>query len=789
MNPPKLLVQVILLLSLGIANAQVITIDDSQTAQQLIENVLVKSTCANVSNFKATGDNFTAGHNSYGYFNAGTSNFPIKEGVILSTSTSKDAVGPYQNQIGGGNGSWIGDPDLDQTLGIKSINATVLEFDFVPLTTSISFNYIFASNEYQLYFPCEFSDAFAFLIKEKGTTDNYKNIAVLPGNTTPVSSKNIHPTINDVVDALGTTHSGCPAVNESYFGGYNNASSPVNYSGQIIKMNAHTDVVIGKTYHIKLVIADDKAVYYDSAIFLEAGSFTADIDLGPDRTAAANNPLCHGEAFTVDTKLPATYTYEWYKDGSTTPIPGETKTTLTVTDSGSYKVKVLLSPATCTAEDEIKIEYAPQIVLNNTTLYQCDDNADGISIFDLTKAENIIKNNDTKLTKLVYYKSLSDAQNETNPIQNPATYTNSLPNETITARVSNDFGCVNYAQLNLAISNNSISTQNPIEICDYGELWDGIAPNDDSLLHDGKAQFDLNAQVTPQVINGLPAGLTVEYYLTQTDAIAQKNKLPNLFTNTIPNQQIIYARIVNGSDCYKITPETLVVNTFNPPNFEEETTGLCDGTSKILTVESGFSSYLWSNGDLANTTTVTAPGEYTVTVTNSEGCQKTKKFIVKSSGIATITSVAVSDFAGTENSVTISYSGNGEYEFSLDGNSYQDSPVFNRLTPGIYWATVRDKNGCGTSVAYEVYVLDYPRFFTPNNDGFNDTWKIQNLDALPKSTISIFDRYGKLLKQLNATSNGWNGTYTGKVLPADDYWFSIIFEDGKIIKGHFSLKR
>jgi len=206
-------------------------------------------------------------------------------------------------------------------------------------------------------------------------------------------------------------------------------------------------------------------------------------------------------------------------------------------------------------------------------------------------------------------------------------------------------------------------------------------------------------------------------------------------------------------------------------------------------VESGFSSYLWSNGDLANTTTVTAPGEYTVTVTNSEGCQKTKKFIVKSSGIATITSVAVSDFAGTENSVTISYSGNGEYEFSLDGNSYQDSPVFNRLTPGIYWATVRDKNGCGTSVPYEVYVLDYPRFFTPNNDGFNDTWKIKNLDTLPKSTISIFDRYGKLLKQLNATSNGWNGTYTGKVLPADDYWFSIIFEDGKIIKGHFSLKR
>ena len=100
--------------------------------------------------------------------------------------------------------------------------------------------------------------------------------------------------------------------------------------------------------------------------------------------------------------------------------------------------------------------------------------------------------------------------------------------------------------------------------------------------------------------------------------------------------------------------------------------------------------------------------------------------------------------------VTIYYIGNGNFEFSLDGNFYQDSPVFNGLDAGTYWATARDKNGCGTSASYKFYVLDYPRFFTPNNDGYNDTWKIKNLDVLPKSTITIFDRYGKLIKQLNA---------------------------------------
>jgi gliding motility-associated-like protein len=761
-----------------VAMAQYITVDDTRTAQQLVENVLVKSTCANVSNFSASGNNAVPVENSYAYFNSGGSNFPFTEGVLLSTSASKNAKGPFVSNLGGGGNSWLGDADLDQTLGIKSINATVLEFDFVPLTNYISFNYVFASNEYQSNFPCFYSDGFAFLIKEKGNTDPYKNIAVLPGTTVPVSSQNVHPIINTiVVPPIPPNPSGCPAINESYFNGFNTATSPVNYSGQTIKLNAQTDVIIGKTYHIKLVIADAKNEYYDSAVFLEAGSFTAKMDLGPDRSSTTNTPLCFGESFTLDTKLPTSYTYEWYKNGSTIPIPGETNPTLNITDSGTYKVKVTLLPSTCTAEDEIKIEYAPPIVLNNTTLVQCDDNGDGISIFDLTKAEPIIKNNDPKLVKLVYFKTLAEAQGEINPILNPSTYSNTAPNQVLYARVTNAFGCANYAQLSLIIPNNSIASQNPIESCDLDEIQDGMTP------------FNLNTQITPQVINGLAAGLTVEYYLNQTDAVAQKNQLPNLFTNTIPNQQVIYARIVNGPDCYKITPETLVVNTFDPPNFQDETFPLCDGSNLNLTIDSGYLSYLWSNGSTTNNTNISAPGEYTVTVTNTNGCKKTKKIIVKPSGIGLITNATVTDFSGTENSVLISYSGNGDYDFSLDGNFYQSNPLFTGLNAGTYNATIRDKNGCGVSTPYKVYVLDYSRFFTPNNDGYNDTWKIKNLDVLPRSTIAILDRYGKLLKQLGYNSIGWNGTYNGKELPADDYWFLITFEDGKIIKGHFSLKR
>jgi gliding motility-associated-like protein len=761
-----------------VATAQYISVDDTKNADYLIENILVNSSCANTTNPNASGDNYTPGQNSYGYFQAGISNFPLKEGVVLSTSTSKNAIGPYvSNQTGGGNKSWEGDEDLDKTLGIKSTNATVLEFDFVPLTNSINFNYVFASNEYQSYFPCEYSDGFAFLIKEKGSTDDYKNIAVIPGTTIPVSSKNIHPLINSVIDSQNVTHQGCAAINETYFNGFNNNTSAVNYSGQTIQLNAQTDVIIGKIYHVKLVIADDGPEYYDSSVFLEAGSFSAKMDLGPDRTSTENTPICFGESYIIDTKLSPSYTYEWYKNGSTTPISGETKPSLTVTDAGTYSVKVTLSPSTCTAEDKIKIDYAPEVVLNNSTLYQCDDDNDGITVFDLTKMDNIIKNNDPKLSDVVYYTSKANAEAEINPIKNPASFKNTTTNQILYARVSNEFGCANYAELNLVVANNSISIQNPIEICDSDDVQDGIT------------EINLNTKVTPQIINGLSAGLIVEYYKNQTDAVTQTNPLPNLLTNTVPNQQIIYARIVNGTDCYKITPETLIIHTFEPANFEDATASLCDGANITLTVDSGYKSYLWNTGETTNTKIVTKPDSYSVLVTNTSNCQKTKQYSVTPSGIATITTVKVNDFAGSDNSITISYSGTGEYEFSLDGYSYQDSPIFKGLDAGIFWATARDKNGCGTSAAYKVYILDYPRFFTPNNDGYNDTWKIKNIETLSQSSIIIFDRYGKLLKQLNSSNNGWNGTFNGKQLPADDYWFAITFEDGKIIKGHFSLKR
>ena len=110
------------------------------------------------------------------------------------------------------------------------------------------------------------------------------------------------------------------------------------------------------------------------------------------------------------------------------------------------------------------------------------------------------------------------------------------------------------------------------------------------------------------------------------------------------------------------------------------------------------------------------------------------------------------------------------------------------MNPGEYTVYVRERT-CGT-VFQTIYVLDYPRFFTPNGDGYNDTWKIKNLEIdYPNSQLHIFNRYGKLLKQIAASGEGWNGIFNTTALPSDDYWFVLTLENGRIIKGHFSLKR
>ena len=745
-------------------NAQYIQVNDTYTAQQLVQNVLVgNSPCANVSNFTVSGDPFSGGQNSYGYFNSGTSNFPFSQGIVLSTGRATSAVGPNNFILSQGGTNWLGDSDLESALGVSnSINATVLEFDFIPITNKVSFDYIFSSEQYLINATanqCNYTDGFAFLLKPVDNSSPYQNLAIVPGTNIPVK-----------INTVRGSGSVCPPANQSFFDAFNGTNHPTNFNGQTVIMKAEANVIPGTPYHIKLVIADQGNNLYDSAIFLGANSFNVGANLGSDKLIATNNPLCEGDTYTLDATIPGLYSYKWFKNNL--EILGQTSPIYTVRDSGIYKVEITLTGTTCVATDEVTIEYSSKPSLTNTRLIQCDDDSDGIATFDLTKVSSIITGNNTQLSSVVYFENITDV----NPIPNPRGFRNTTTN-TVYGRVSNSFGCVAFATVNLQIANQIIGPQNPIIKCD----------GDGNL--DGFTAFNLNNDATPQILTGLPTGLVVEYYLTNNDALSQQNPLPNNYTNAIIYEQIIYARIVNGPDCFGITPIILKITAFSPSRFDDETVYICNGNPKRIAVSNGFSSYQWSNGDGTSYTNISSPGTYTVRVTNALGCQATKKFIALNSGTATITSVDVVDFSGSENSIVINYTGIGVYEFSIDGINYQNSPQFYNVAEGSYLIYIRDVNGCGIPTPIKVFVLDYPRFFTPNGDSFNDFWTIKNSAKYPNMTIYVFNRYGKLLTQVNPIGSGWDGTYNGQPIPADDYWFSIIINNDRIIKGHFALLR
>ena len=137
--------------------------------------------------------------------------------------------------------------------------------------------------------------------------------------------------------------------------------------------------------------------------------------------------------------------------------------------------------------------------------------------------------------------------------------------------------------------------------------------------------------------------------------------------------------------------------------------------------------------------------------------------------------------------------GIGVYEFSLNNGPWQASSTFVGVRPGEHIVSVRDINCFGEDY-YSLIVLDYPPFFTPNGDGYHDTWNISSLKLESNAKIYIFDRYGKLLKELRPSTEGWDGTFNGTPMPSNDYWFSVEYQAHgsdklKQFKAHFTLKR
>ncbi|VXB36526.1 conserved exported hypothetical protein [Flavobacterium sp. 9AF] len=415
----------------------------------------------------------------------------------------------------------------------------------------------------------------------------------------------------------------------------------------------------------------------------------------------------------------------------------------------------------------------------------CDDDQDGVFGFDTSNLETDLLNGLTNVT-LSYF----DAQGSSITMTHPF-FTMS---QIITARATNNSatGCYFETTITFTVDDLPEAFSIPVgltTVCD-----DEVNPS----FQDGLYAF--NTSSFESTILGNQTGMIVTYFDENGNPLS--SPLPNPFISDSQNITVNVSNPLNTS-CAASMIIQLQVNPV--PDIELIGDGLVcsDNTSFTLNIDAGLIdpntqneyNYQWylDHSLLPNETNynlvVNNEGVYSVIVTNATNCSRTRTITVTASDVATINNIQINDLTDT-NSIIVSVSGNGSYEYSLDNENYQSSNIFTNLEAGIYTVYVKDNYGCGVTTK-EISILGIPKFFTPNGDGFNDTWNIKGVNNTfnPKTMIYIFDRYGKLLKQISPLGNGWDGTFNAQQMPSTDYWYAIELEDGRTLKGHFTLKR
>jgi large repetitive protein len=474
----KILLFISVFCTIYFSNAQAITVNTTQfSVPQLVENILFGSQSTSgtgvISNITwSTGTNFGS-TNGIGYFSNTNPSLPIDSGILLVSGNAMTSAGP--NNTVQSNGNWPGDSQLFNYMsglgidpGLNSHNdATVIEFDFIPLINNVSFDFVFASEEYGT-FQCDFSDAFAFFVNDITAGTPIENIALIPNSSTPISVITIRDNLYNA---------SCPSINSQYFDnfyllpqGIDPNQAPVNFNGQTVVLTAESDVTPNHTYHIKLVIADRNDSVLDSGVFISAGSFYLGQELRgmygsgfenfKDFTIQNGGALCNGETRRINLGvMPITgATYEWYRNNIL--IADASDYFYDVTEVGQYQVKMKFAN-NAEISDTFAVEYYPAMNIENPT-----DLVSGNLIFDLTQnSATILNGQDSANYEIAYFTSLADAQNQSNPIANLSSY-NGFNGQEIFVSIEemNGSGCRETKTFTLyqSLSNDTFTTFNVV---------------------------------------------------------------------------------------------------------------------------------------------------------------------------------------------------------------------------------------------------------------------------------------------------------------------------------------
>jgi gliding motility-associated-like protein len=498
--------------------------------------------------------------------------------------------------------------------------------------------------------------------------------------------------------------------------------------------------------------------------------------------------------FDLDAYAPITAALWNFGDGSSA---SGTTTNHKYTTAGDYTVTctITINGNNVTLYKALEV-YPLPVVIPNQELIQCDPDNDGIDYFDLFDISNKVVS-DTSNKDFIFYKTELNAINNIDPIIDPENFKNETPRQELFVKVISDKGCGNITNFFIESQFVALGTIDKMYTCGNSNLVsDGLT----GLFNLANKRIEIRNQFS------LPDSHQIRFYPTILEAQTTSNEITDEFKS---RSTTIFVRVDSNLGCGGLEPLELEVN-LEPIIDLVDTYVICyDPNVNPITLEADSSndSFEWrdeSNNIISTNRDfkLTTLGTFSLTVYKTENgitCANFKEFTVINPPSATFYNINVNTEDETNNIVDISLDGNSTYEFSLDNNTFfgnGTSHTFTHVTPGLRTIYIRDINNCEPPVQTDVSVIGYPNFFTPNNDNKNDYWNIKGLDAIFFKSIKIiiFDRYGKIVYQITDFNNlGWNGTYNGKPLPSNDYWFqaSIIDNDNKIINaaGHFSLIR
>lgn len=419
----------------------------------------------------------------------------------------------------------------------------------------------------------------------------------------------------------------------------------------------------------------------------------------------------------------------------------------------------------------VEIAQVPDLI-PEVTLVQCDLDGidDGLTTFNLRESIALFSGGNPDINAY-FFETREGAESGTGVLDDQA-YRNTVTGQVVYARAFQNPDCASIITVHLETQVQEV----PLQVDRVPVCLDRIPVLAVEL--DSRQLFEYLGQA-------YPGADSYGLYRTASDALLETQPVAAgiVFLGPMDGNRFWY-RLEQANQCDRIGIIEMAYRLPPDTPAEVEVT-LCNGEA-LLSAPEGFAAYLWEDGTQGQSLRVSAQGSYRVTF-EAEGCLREQHFTVSEPQTFSVEEVMVRDFRQANRLEVVVASEGQPIRYSIDGGAtFQDRPTFDGLDPGVYGLVVQDD--C-TVYETDVLVGGLPAFFSPNGDGRNDRWKLENSRFFTGYTLDIFDRYGRLLARLFEGDPEWDGRSGGRPQPADDYWYRLTLPQGRVIQGHFALIR